>query len=127
MQEKNFGLVKQCIQSLYKRNIQRSTQTYLTISLKDVAESVKLQSAKEAEKRILKMIEAGEVFATISQKDGMVSFDEDPEKFDTTKMSQRLDAQVQRVAELTARMKRLDENISLTPIYIHVSSQNFVV
>mmetsp|Transcript_13555 Transcript_13555/g.16291 ORF Transcript_13555/g.16291 Transcript_13555/m.16291 type:complete len:394 (+) Transcript_13555:141-1322(+) len=32
----NLGLVKQCIESLYMRSIQRLTQTYLTLSLQDM-------------------------------------------------------------------------------------------
>jgi len=55
--DKNFGLVKQCIQSLYRRNIQRFTQTYLTFSLQDIASSVKLNSVKDAENHVLSMIE----------------------------------------------------------------------
>jgi len=83
--DKNFGLVKQCIQSLYSKNIQRHTQTYLTFSLQDMAVSTKLRSATEAEKHVLRMIEKGEIFATINQKDGMISFQEDPEQYDTKK------------------------------------------
>jgi COP9 signalosome complex subunit 3 len=116
--DKNFGLVKQCIQTLYKRNIQRSTQTYLTISLGDIADSVKLTGPKEAEKRILRMIESGEVYATINQANGMVSFQEDPEKYDTNRMLSNIDSQVKRVAEMTGRLKRLDQSIALTPQYV---------
>jgi COP9 signalosome complex subunit 3 len=61
--DRNFGLVKQVIMSLYRRNILRSTQTYLTISLADIAESVKVHSPKEAEKRILKMVTAQSSFS----------------------------------------------------------------
>ncbi|PKA65926.1 COP9 signalosome complex subunit 3 [Apostasia shenzhenica] len=81
--DNNFGLVKQVLSSLYKRNIQRLTQTYLTLSLQDIANTVNLNSAKDAEMRVLQMIQDGEIFATINQKDGMVSFHEDPEQYKT--------------------------------------------
>jgi COP9 signalosome complex subunit 3 len=55
-QDNNFGLVKQCIQDLYRRNIKRHTQTFLTLSLSQIAESVKLASPKDAEKAILRMV-----------------------------------------------------------------------
>lgn len=42
--------------SLYKRNIQRLTKTFLTLSLSDVASRVQLSSAVEAERYILNMV-----------------------------------------------------------------------
>jgi COP9 signalosome complex subunit 3 len=69
-QDKNFGLVKQLQQSFYKKNIQKLTKTFITLSLADMATKVKLPSAKEAELYMLNMIRDGEIFATINQKDG---------------------------------------------------------
>ncbi|KAJ6893808.1 hypothetical protein NC652_027777 [Populus alba x Populus x berolinensis] len=69
--DNNLGLVKQVISSMYKRNIQRLTQTYWTLSVQDIAKNVQLSSPKEAEMHVLQMIEDGEIYATINQKDGM--------------------------------------------------------
>lgn len=55
-QDNNLGLVKQVISSMYKRNIQRLTQTYLTLSLHDIANTVQLNSPKEAEMHVLQMV-----------------------------------------------------------------------
>lgn len=55
-QDNNLGLVKQAVSSMYKRNIQRLTQTYLTLSLQDIASTVKLNSPKEAEMHVLQMV-----------------------------------------------------------------------
>jgi len=118
LKDRNLGLIKQCIQSLYRRNIQKFTQTYLTFSLQDIAASVKLQSVKEAEKQILKMIESGEIFATMNQKDGMVSFQEDPEHYDSTKVISILDTQIQRVIDLGKKVRTLDESIASSPHYL---------
>lgn len=52
----NLGLVKQVLGSLYKKNIQRLTNTFLTLSLSDVASRVKLAGPAEAEKHILNMV-----------------------------------------------------------------------
>jgi COP9 signalosome complex subunit 3 len=41
---------------MYKRNIQRLTQTYLTLSLQDIANTVQLSSPKEAEMHVLQMV-----------------------------------------------------------------------
>ncbi len=52
----NMGLVKQVIASLYKKNIQRLTKTFLTLSLSDVASRAQLSGPAEAEKYILNMV-----------------------------------------------------------------------
>jgi COP9 signalosome complex subunit 3 len=40
-------------------------------------------------------IEDGDIFAEINQKDGMVSFREDPEEYNSVEMVNRLDAEMQ--------------------------------
>jgi len=118
----NFGLVKQSIQSLDTNNIKRLTQTYLTLSLQDIAVSVKLPGPAEAERAVLKMIEAGEIFATINQRDGMVSFSEDPERFNTNKMMTQIDGQINKIIVLEKRLRGVDDAISITPIYVQKTS-----
>lgn len=68
--DQNVGLVKQLQNSFYKKNIQKLTKTYITLSLSDMAAKVSLPSAAEAESYLLNMIRDGEIFATINQKDG---------------------------------------------------------
>jgi tetratricopeptide (TPR) repeat protein len=69
-QDNNVGLLKQLKNSMYKKNIQKLTKMFITLSLSDMATLVKLGSAKEAEYYVLDMIKDGEIFATINQKDG---------------------------------------------------------
>lgn len=52
----NMGLVKQVLSYLYKKNIQRLTKTFLTLSLSDVASRVQLSGPADAEKYILNMV-----------------------------------------------------------------------
>lgn len=54
--DSNTGLVKQVVASLYKKNIQRLTKTFLTLSLSDVAYRAQLSGPAEAEKYILNMV-----------------------------------------------------------------------
>lgn len=56
VRDQNMGLVKQCLSALYKKNIQRLTRTFLTLSLADVANRVQLSTPQEAEKYILNMV-----------------------------------------------------------------------
>ncbi|KAG8482964.1 hypothetical protein CXB51_022010 [Gossypium anomalum] len=65
--DNNLGLVKQVVSSMYKRNIQRLTQTYLTLSLQDIANRVQLNSPKEAEMHVLQMVIL-DLLMTLSKK-----------------------------------------------------------
>ncbi|XP_043705970.1 COP9 signalosome complex subunit 3-like isoform X2 [Telopea speciosissima] len=116
--DNNLGLVKQVVSSLYKRNIQRLTQTYLTLSLQDIANTVQLSTPKEAEMHVLQMIQDGEKFATINQKDGMVIFHEDPEQYKTCEIIEQIDLSMQRMIALSKKLNTVDEFISCDPIYL---------
>lgn len=116
--EHNSGLVKQVLSFLYKKNIQRLTKTFLTLSLSDVASRVQLAGPSDAEKYILNMIEDGEIFATINQKDGMVVFHDDPEKYNSPQMLAKLEKEMQTCAELDKRVLEMEEEVVLTPQYV---------
>lgn len=51
-----MGLVKLVLAGWTKRAIQKLTQTFLTLSLTDIAQQVGLQNASEAEGHILRYI-----------------------------------------------------------------------
>ncbi|MBA0614749.1 hypothetical protein Godav_014996 [Gossypium davidsonii] len=116
--DNNLGLVKQAVSSMYKRNIQRLTQTYLTLSLQDIANRVQLNSPKEAEMHVLQMIKDGEIYATINQKDGMVRFLEDPEQYKTCEMIEHIDSSIQRLMTLSKKLNGVDELMSCDPLYL---------
>ncbi|KAI9083376.1 hypothetical protein K1719_034590 [Acacia pycnantha] len=116
--DNNLGLVKQVVSSNYKRNIQRLTQTYLTLSLQDIANTVKLNGPKEAEMHVLQMIQDGEIYATINQKDGMVRFLEDPEQYKTCEMIEHIDSSIQRITALSRKLTVMDERISCDQAYL---------
>ncbi|KAF9678655.1 hypothetical protein SADUNF_Sadunf07G0057300 [Salix dunnii] len=54
--DNNLGPMKQAVSSMYKRNIQRLTQACLTLSLQDIANTVQLNSPKEAEMHVLQIV-----------------------------------------------------------------------
>ena len=120
--DNNMGLVKQCVTSLYKKNIQRLTKTFLTLSLADMANRVQLSGPREAEKYVLHMIEDGEIFATINQRDGMVSFDDNPEKYNSVSMLMLLDTEMQRCISLDEKLKEMDRETSVNPQYVQKNS-----
>lgn len=107
-----------CLQvaaSLIKKNIQRLTKTFLTLSFIDVANKVQLSGAGEAEKYILDMIKSGEIFATINQKDGMVVFKDDPEKYNSPEMFLNIQNNIKQIMELNKQVVRMEEEIKLNP------------
>ncbi|PKI39840.1 hypothetical protein CRG98_039773 [Punica granatum] len=116
--DNNLGLAKQVVSSMYKRSIQRLTLTYLTLSLQDIADAVQLSTPKEAEMHVLQMIQDGEIFASINQKDGMVSFLEDPEQYKTCEMIEHIDSSIQRMMTLSKKLTSMDELLSCDPLYL---------
>ncbi|KAF9168400.1 COP9 signalosome complex subunit 3 [Actinomortierella ambigua] len=126
VRDRNYGLVKQCMEALYKRNIQDLTRTYLTLSLRDIAEQIGLGSDDKAIRQVegimIRMIESGAVFATISHehRGGMVSFLDDPNQHNTTVTMEMLNEQIQRATQITAKLVKMDQTISTLPAYLKV-------
>ncbi|XP_022222284.1 COP9 signalosome complex subunit 3 isoform X2 [Drosophila obscura] len=116
--DSNMGLAKQVATSLYKRNIKRLTKTFLTLSLSDVASRVQLSGAAEAERYILNMIKSGEIYASINQKDGMVLFKDDPEKYNSPDMFVNVQTNITQVLDLVKQINKMEEEIILNPMYV---------
>lgn len=106
--DENMGLIKQCLVQIHKRNIQRLTKTFLTLPLRDVATHVGLADEKEAELYILNMIDDGEIFATINQKEGMVIFEENPEKYNSTAVFKKLQKDIATSMMLINTLRKLN-------------------
>ncbi|CAL8463099.1 g2633 [Coccomyxa elongata] len=115
----NAGLVKLALSARTMRAIQKLTQTYLTLSLADIAAQVGLGSAAEAEQHILQMIDGGQVFARIDEAAGMVRFLEDPERYDTANVVQRIDAQIQQSIAISGRLTGINQRISCDKVYLN--------
>lgn len=117
--DNNMGLVKQVVQCFVKNNIQRLTQTFLTLSLQDIATNTGLPNAQQAELYILRMIEAGEIHAQISEKDGMVHFLEDPEQFSNAAIATRIDQHIQQCKKLADKMQTVHDMVSCDRQYLN--------
>lgn len=115
--DRNIGLVKQVIASLVKVKIRNLTKTFMTLSLSDVASKVNLANEKEAEKMVLQMIDDGEIFANINQRDGMVIFLDKPEKYNTHQMYHTIEQELNKCIKLNENLKQLNMDILLNPKY----------
>lgn len=138
MRDNNKGLVKQVVQSLYKKNIQRLTKTFLTLSLADVASRVQLATPSKAEEYIFNMvsfsslllnfdffirtvpfqIKSGEIYATIDQRDGMVIFKDGSENYNTPEVFLKVQNEVAQVMELNKQLLKMEEEIILNPVFV---------
>jgi len=116
--DNNVGMVKQVIASLSKKRIQKLTKTFLTLSLADMATRVKLRDANEAESYLLEMIEDGTIFATIDQQAGMVSFHDDPERYNTPEMLKKIDFEMQKCIGLNQRLQDMDRELKMNRQYV---------
>uniref|UniRef100_A0A8C6MG88 COP9 signalosome subunit 3 n=1 Tax=Nothobranchius furzeri TaxID=105023 RepID=A0A8C6MG88_NOTFU len=102
-QDNNTGLVKQCLSSLYKKNIQRLT---------------KLTADAEFCSRSFFQIEDGEIYASINQKDGMVCFHDNPEKYNNPAMLHKIDQEMLKCIELDEKLKSMDQEITVNPQFV---------
>jgi len=123
LKDNNLGLVKQVLHSLTNDNITKLTKTYITLSLKNIGEKAKI-SESEVELRILKMIRRKEIYAQINQKDGMISFHENPNQFNTSSTMRYLDNNIYNTISLFKSVRNLDETITTSHQYIHKMVQS---
>merc|ERR1711957_6810 len=75
-----------------------------TLSLRDIATAAKLKTQDEAETHVVKMIDEQAIFAKINQKDGMLSFLDNPEDYDTMDMVHELDHKIREVMHLSEKV-----------------------
>uniref|UniRef100_A0A2K5ZHQ6 COP9 signalosome subunit 3 n=2 Tax=Catarrhini TaxID=9526 RepID=A0A2K5ZHQ6_MANLE len=66
-------------------------------------------------------IEDGEIFASINQKDGMVSFHDNPEKYNNPAMLHNIDQEMLKCIELDERLKAMDQEITVNPQFVQKS------
>lgn len=114
----NLGLVKQAISSHDRRRLRKLTDTYVTLSLDDMATRANLKNAKQAEKYVLGMIQDGDIYAKLDQKGGMLSFEEDPEQYDTKAMALTLNDKIQEMFKLSQKLKVIHKDVAVSKEFV---------
>jgi len=66
-------------------------------------------------------IKSGEIFAIINQKDGMVVFKDDPEKYDTPNIYLKIQEDMNSVIDLNKKISQMEEEIMLQPMFVKKS------
>jgi len=116
--DSNMGLVQQVVASQTRTNIRRLTRTFITLSLADLASRVGLATPQEVEREIVCMIEAGSIHATISQADGMVRFDTNPESYSSPDMLRMLEEEVKLAIALDKQVVAMEEEMMVSPAFV---------
>ena len=120
--DNTMGLVRQVMSSQVRSSIRRLTRTFITLSLADLATRVGLSSPQEVEAELVSMIQAGSIQARISQQDGMVSFDTNPDSFSSPAMLGLLEAGVSAAICLDRQVTSMEEEMMLSPAYVKKTS-----
>eukprot|EP01061_Rhynchopus_euleeides_P010841 TRINITY_DN2041_c0_g4_i1.p1 TRINITY_DN2041_c0_g4~~TRINITY_DN2041_c0_g4_i1.p1 ORF type:complete len:438 (+),score=142.05 TRINITY_DN2041_c0_g4_i1:267-1580(+) len=113
--DKNLGLVKQAQAAFVSQQVSKLTLTYDTLSLEDIASSVGLASAEEAEKCLVRMVAKGQVCAQIDEHKQVAHF-EDPAST-SSQACTALPAEIAIIKHLTERMARVDDNLKCSKEY----------
>ena len=64
-------------------------------------------------------IEDGDIFASINQKDGMVVFLDNPEKYNSARMFRKIEDEMKKCMETEEQLRKMDQEISLNPRFVH--------
>jgi len=91
--------------------------------LKNIGEKARC-TEQEVEFRILKMIRKKQIYAQINQKDGMISFHENPDQFNTSSTMKYLDSNIYNTITLFRSVRNLDETITTSHQYIQKMLQS---
>jgi len=101
-----------------RRNVHRLTQTYLTLSLAHIAESVELADAAEAERYIVSMVSHGEISAEIDEGAGMVQFTQWDERFDSLSAVTSMETKITQAIALAQKLFEMNSQLAVDPNYL---------
>lgn len=122
-QDRNLGLVQQVLVAHRKRSVHKLTQTYLTLSVQDIATHINAASADDAELYIFRMVDSGDIHARISEHEGgMVHFLEPPEQYSSMAVVQHVQALVDSSVHLAERLCTANHLVSCDSAYLNKTS-----
>ena len=117
VRERNFGLAKQLFPALQRRIVHSLTKTFLTLSLADIGARIMTDSTQETEMFITECIKRGDIQASISQKDGMVSF-QGSSNSNSNATRAELDDRLRQFLKLHQTLENADFAMATDPKYI---------
>jgi len=118
LEDFNLGLIGQVKQSLVDQNINRLTATYSTITTAGLLENTGILEVREAEARLMKMVETRGFSAKIHQKDGFISFESNSDAFDTDDTVHHFRDHIKSVVTLHKFVASVDRSIEQSDRYV---------
>eukprot|EP01126_Amoeba_proteus_P026399 TRINITY_DN2613_c0_g2_i5.p1 TRINITY_DN2613_c0_g2~~TRINITY_DN2613_c0_g2_i5.p1 ORF type:complete len:216 (+),score=52.98 TRINITY_DN2613_c0_g2_i5:701-1348(+) len=114
----NFGLVGQVISALKMRNIKRLAKTYLTVSTSTITSQACAGPVVDVQSQVLKMIDVGELRATINERAQIVTFEDDEDEYNTNEMIEYLGTCIQSTVSLNKKLSHVDRDIELSDKFL---------
>lgn len=124
--DNNTGLVKQVVASLRRHKVKVLTNTYLTLSLTEIAREIGIEESNtlEVEQLLFDMVSSGEINARIEQTSGNVSFEDDLAESDVgPAMVDKLQGQMVQILELASRISSFEQEVVSGEAYIRKTAQ----
>jgi len=118
VKDNNLGLVGQVRTALVDQNIKQLTRTYSTITSVGLLENTGLGNVKDAEARILKMVESRGFACKINQQQGYVLFENSGDAYDTDSTVNHLRSHIHEVVLLHKQIASIDRSIEQSDRYV---------
>lgn len=114
----NLGIVKQLVESLFQKLISRLSNSYVTMTLKDVASKVGLSSEDNVHDVMVQMVDAKRLNASIDERENIVQL-MDNDVLDEEQLSEEVSAiGMTQCLDIMTRIQRFREIMNADPEYI---------
>jgi len=118
VKDNNLGLVGQVRSALIDQNIQKLTSTYITITSAGLLENSGIGDLKDAELRIMKMVETRGFSVKINQANGYISFANTGDDYNTDQTALHLRTHVHHLIGIHKQISSIDRQIEQNDTYI---------
>ncbi|XP_026823448.1 COP9 signalosome complex subunit 3 [Rhopalosiphum maidis] len=122
IRDNNKGLVKQVVKALHRKNIHKLTNTFLNMSISDLAQRINLPNIVEAEEHLMSMIESGEIYGKINRKEGTIMFNDPPKKYEDPSVLKKILDEVTNKISFSSTVQMMDEAILINPAFVKKTS-----
>lgn len=114
----NVGLVRSVVEMASRRKVQALTQTFCSLLTAAVAQRAGLPGAREAELELFRMVEAKEVSARISEREGVAEFLDNPGAYASAETVAELENLIEKCMGLSQAVAAVDHSVSCDRAFI---------
>jgi len=118
VKDNNLGLVSQVRVSLMDQNIKRLTSTYMSITFEGLLENTEISEQKEAELKILKMVETRGFSVKINQAQNYILFENEGDGYDNDSTLNHIRSHIHQIITLHKQIAAIDRSIEQSDSYV---------